>query len=176
MTLKEIYTALANRMVGAIMIHSQLVQIFAFVDLLPDMRKQESQLQEETHGYSELNKYYIQHHHNILIADNPPQIDILNLGMLKKSSDELTTEDKMYLIKYGMKEWIEWERKSKVIYEDSYRELLDISEVASAEFVSRFVRDVDLELKEAEKIFRVREGIDWDLSAIYDKQARVNKR
>jgi hypothetical protein len=176
MTLKEIYTALANRMVGAIMIHSQLVQIFAFVDLLPDMRKQESQLQEETHDYSELNKYYIQHHHNILIADNPPQIDILNLGLLKKSSDELSTEDKMYLIKYGMKEWIEWERKSKVIYEDSYRELLDISEVASADFVSRFVRDVDLELKEAEKIFRVREGIDWDLSAIYDKQARVNKR
>lgn len=176
MTLKEIYTALANRMVGAIMIHSQLVQIFAFVDLLPDMRKQESQLQEETHGYSELNKYYIQHHHNILTADNPPQIDILNLGLLKKSSEELTPEDKTYLIKYGMKEWIEWERKSKVIYEDSYRELLDISEVASADFVSRFVRDVDLELKEAEKIFRVREGIDWDLSAIYDKQARVNKR
>ena len=176
MTLKEIYSALANRMVGAIMIHSQLVQIFAFVDLLPDMRKQESQLQEETHGYSELNKYYIQHHHNILTADNPPQIDILNLSLLKKSSEELTPEDKTYLIKYGMKEWIEWERKSKVIYEDSYRELLDISEVASADFVSRYVRDVDLELKESEKIFRVREGIDWDLSAIYDKQARVNKR
>ena len=176
MPLKEIYTSLANRMIGAIMIHSQLVQIFAFVDLLPDMRKQESQLQEETHGYSELNKYYIQHHHNILIADNPPQIDILNLGLLKKSSEELTPEDKTYLIKYGMKEWIEWERKSKVIYEDSYRELLDISEVASADFVSRFVRAVDLELKEAEKIFRVREGIDWDLSAIYDKQARINKR
>ena len=176
MTLKEIYTALANRMVGAMMIHSQLIQIFAFVDLLPDMRKQESQLQEETHGYSELNKYYIQHHHNILIADNPPQIDILNVSVFKKPTDELTPEDKMYIIKYGMKEWIEWERKSKILYEDSYRHLVDISEVASADFVSRFVRDVDLELKEAEKIFRVREGIDWDLSAIYDKQARVGKR
>ena len=42
MTLHEIYTKLANRMVGAMMIHSQLVEIFAFVDLLPDMRKQES--------------------------------------------------------------------------------------------------------------------------------------
>lgn len=47
-------------------------------------------------------KYYIQHYHNILVADNPPQIVILNLGMLKKSSEELTTEDKMYIIKYGM--------------------------------------------------------------------------
>lgn len=176
MTLHEIYTALANRMVGAMMIHSQLVQVFAFVDLLPDMRKQESQLQEETHGYSELNKYFIQHHHDILIADNPPQIDLLNISIFKKSNKELTSEDKSKIIQYGMKEWIEWERKSKILYEDSYRNLVDISEVASADFVSRYVRDVDLELKEAERIFRVREGIDWDLSTIYDKQARVNKR
>ena len=176
MTVKEIYTALANRMVGAMMIHSQLVQIFAFVDLLPDMRKQESQLQEETHGYSELNKYFIQHHHNILVADNPPQIDILNNSLFNKSSENLTTEDKMYIIKYGMNEWINWEKESKILYEDSYRNLVDILEVASAEFVMRFVRDVDFELKEAERIFRVREGINWDLGTIYDKQSRVGKR
>ena len=176
MTVKEIYTALANRMVGAMMIHSQLVQIFAFVDLLPDMRKQESQLLEETHGYSELNKYFIQHHHNILVADNPPQIDILNNSLFNKTSEKLTTEDKMYIIKYGMNEWINWEKESKILYEDCYRNLVDISEVASAEFVMRFVRDVDLELKEAERIFRVREGINWDLGTIYDKQSRVGKR
>ena len=176
MTLHEIYTALGNRMVGAMMIHSQLVQIFAFVDLLPDMRKQESQLQEETHGYSELCKYFIQHHHNILVTDNPPQIDILNMPLFHKSNDELTTEDKKRLIQYGMNEWIEWEKQSQILSEDCYRNLVDISEVASAEFVMRFVRDVDLELKEAERIFRVREGINWNLDTIYDKQSRVGKR
>lgn len=176
MTLHEIYTTLANRMVGAMMIHSQLVQVFAFVDLLPDMRKQENQLQEETHGYSELNKYYIQHHHNILLADNPPQIDLLNLSMFSKSTDELTPEDKARIIQYGLSEWIKWERKSKVIYEDAYHELIDLSEVASAEFVMRYVRDVDQELKDAEILYRVRSAIDWDLATIYDKQARLGKK
>lgn len=176
MTVHEIYTALANRMVGAMMIHSQLVQIFAFVDLLPDMRKQESQLQEETHGYSELNKYFIQHHHNVLVADNPPQVDILNLPILKNASNELSSEDKSRLIQYGLNEWINWERKSKILYEDSYRNLVEISEVASADFISRFIRDVDLELKEAEKLYRVREAVNWDLGTIYDKQARQGKR
>lgn len=176
MTLHEIYTALGNRMVGAMMIHSQLIQIFAFVDLLPDMRKQENQLQEETHGYSELCKYYIQHHHDILVANNPPQIDILDMPLLDKSTDDLTPEDKMRLIQYGMNEWIKWEKQSKILYEDSYRNLVDISEVASAEFITRFVRDVDLELKEAERIYRVRKGINWNLDTIYDKQARFGKR
>lgn len=176
MTLHEIYAALGNRMVGAMMIHSQLIQIFAFVDLLPDMRKQENQLQEETHGYSELCKYYIQHHHDILVANNPPQIDILDMPLLDKSTDDLTSEDKMRLIQYGMNEWIKWEKQSKILYEDSYRNLVDISEVASAEFITRFVRDVDLELKEAERIYRVRKGINWNLDTIYDKQARFGKR
>lgn len=176
MTLHEIYTALGDRMVGAMMIHSQLIQIFAFVDLLPDMRKQENQLQEETHGYSELCKYYIQHHHDILVANNPPQIDILDMPLLDKSTDDLTSEDKMRLIQYGMNEWIKWEKQSKILYEDSYRNLVDISEVASAEFITRFVRDVDLELKEAERIYRVRKGINWNLDTIYDKQARFGKR
>lgn len=176
MTVHEIYTTLANRMIGAIMIHTQLAQLFTFIDLMPDARKQESQLQDETHGYSELNKYYSQHHHLVLFADNPPQIDILSLNVFKKSNDELTSEDKVGLIQHGLQEWIEWERKSKVIYEDAYRELIDLSEVASAEFVMRYVRDVDQELNDAEKLYRVRDGIGWDLSAIYDKQARLGKR
>lgn len=176
MTVHEIYTALGNRMVGAMMIHSQLVQIFAFVDLLPDMRKQESQLQDETYGYSELCKYYIQHHHNILVADDVPQIDILNIPLFKKTTEELTSEDKSRLIQYGMNEWINWEKQSKILYEDSYRNLVEISEVASAEFIMRFVRNVDLELRDAERIFRVREGINWNLDTIYDKQSRVGKR
>ena len=112
----------------------------------------------------------------ILVADNPPQIDILNNSLFNKSSEELTTEDKMYIIKYGMHEWIEWEKQSKILYEDCYHSLVDISEVASAEFVMRFIKDVDHELKDAERIFRVREGINWNLDTIYDKQSRVGKR
>lgn len=176
MTLHEIFTTLFNRMVGAMMIHTQLTQLFTFVDLLPDARRQEQQLQEETHGLTELNKYYSQHHHVFLNADNPPQVDILNLGVFKKSSKELTPEDRMNLIQYGTKEWVEWERQSKMIYEDAYRNLIDLSEIASAEFIMRYVRDVDQELKDAERLYKVREGINWDLPTIYDKQARLGKR
>ena len=176
MTEQEIFTILANRMVGAIMIHTQLAQLFAYVDLMPDARRQEQQLQEETHGMSELNKYYSQHHHMIVIADDPPQINILNMGILKKPNYELSPDDKMRIIKYGMKEWVDWERQSKIVYEDAYKNLIDISEVASAEFITRYVRDVDQELRDAERLYRVRDAIDWDLATIYDKQARLGKK
>lgn len=82
MTSHEIFTELNNRMIGAVMIHTQLTQLFLFIDLLLDARRQEQQLQEESHGMIELNKYYLQHHHLFLMADNPPQIDILEMKEL----------------------------------------------------------------------------------------------
>lgn len=175
MTRHEIFTILANRMVGAIMIHTQLAQLFAYIDLMPDARRHEQQLQEETHGLSELNKYYSQHHHAIIISDNPPQIDILSMGILKKPNYDLSPDDKIRIIQYGNKEWVDWERQSKIIYEDAYKNLIDISEVASAEFITRYVRDVDQELRDAERLYRVRDTIDWDLPTLYDKQARLKK-
>lgn len=176
MTVHEIFTTLANRMVGAIMLHTQLTELYVFIDLIPDARKQESQLLDETHGYCELNKHYIQHHHNFLFADNPPQVELLNLPVFKKESFELTPEDKARLIQYGMDEWIKWEQESKVIYEDAYRNLTDISEVASADFILKYVNDVNRELKDAEILFRCRDGINWDLPTIYDKQTRLGKK
>lgn len=175
MTVHEIFTSLNNRMIGAVMIHTQLNQIFTFVDLLPDARRQEQQLLEEMHGMVELNKYYLQHHHALLISDNPPQIDILHSNSLKKPNDELSPKDKMHIIQYGMREWIEWEQGSKVVYEDAYKNLMEISEVASADFVLRYVNDVNRELKDAELLFRARDAINWDLPTIYDKQARLRK-
>lgn len=175
MTTHNIFTKLANRMVGAMMIHTQLTELFNFIDLESDAKRQKKQLREETDGLLKLEKYAAQHHHILITSDNPPQVDILNLGMLKQPNDKLSPDNKIYLIQYAMKEWIEWEKESKIMYEDSYRNLIDMSEIATADFVLQYVRDVDKELRDAEFLYRVRDAIDWDLPTIYDKQARLSK-
>lgn len=171
----EIFKKLSNRMVGAMMVHTQLTELFNFIDLEPDAKRQKKQLHDESDGLLKLEKYAAQHHHILITSDNPPQVDILNLGMLKQSSDQLSPENRAYLIRYAMKEWIEWEKESKIMYEDAYRNFVDMSEIAAADFVLQYVRDVDKELKDAELLYRVRDAIDWDLPTIYDKQARLSK-
>lgn len=171
----EIFKKLSNRMVGAMMIHTQLTELFNFIDLEPDAKRQKKQLRDESDGLLKLEKYVAQHHHILITSDNPPQVDILNLGMLKQPNDKLSPDNKVYLIQYALKEWIEWEKKSKVIYEDSYHNLVDMSEIAAADFVLQYVKDVDKELRDAELLYRVRDAIDWDLATIYAKQARLSK-
>jgi hypothetical protein len=175
MPMHEIFKKLSNRMVGAMMIHTQLTELFNFIDLEADAKRQKKQLHEESDGLLKLEKYASQHYHILITSNNPPQVDILNLGMLKQQNDELSPDNKIYLIQYALKEWIEWEKKSKIIYEDAYRNLVDMSEIATADFVLQYVKDVDKELRDAELLYRVRDAIDWDLATIYDKQARLSK-
>ena len=172
MPLHEIFKKLSNRMVGAMMIHTQLTELFMFIDLTTDVKRQKKQLHGESDGLLNLEKYAAQHHGVLITANNPPQVDILNLSILKKPNLELSPDDKKSLIQYGMNEWINWEKDSKVLYEDSYRNLLEISEVAAADFVLQYAKDVDKELRDAELLYRVRDAIDWDLATIYDGQAR----
>lgn len=172
MTAHEIFTMLSNRMVGAMMIHTQLAELFIFVDLAIDAKRQKARLHEETNGLLKLEKYFAQHHHSLITADDPPTINILNVNMLQQVNDKLSPDDKIYLIQYGMKEWIEWEKNTKIIYEDAYHNLIDMSEIAAADFVLRYVKDVDDELKDVELLYRIRDAIDWDLPTIYNKDAR----
>lgn len=175
MATHNIFTKLANRMVGAMMVHTQLTELFNFIDLKSDAKRQKKQLHEETDGLLKLEKYAAQHHHILITSNNPPQVDILNLSMLKQPNDKLSPDNKIYLIQYALKEWIEWERESKIIYEDAYHNLVDMSEIAAGDFVLQYVRDVDKELRDAELLYRVRYAIDWDLATIYDKQVRLSK-
>lgn len=174
MTAHEIFTQLSDRMVGAMMTHTQLTELFTFLDLMADVKRQKKQLHEETDGLLKLEKYFAQHYHMLITSENPPKVDILNVGMLKDENSKLSPDDRIYLIQYGMKEWIKWEKQSKIMYEDAYRNLIDISEVAAAEFVMQYVKDVDKELRNAEFLYRTRDAIDWDLATIYDKQARLS--
>lgn len=40
----ETFQKLSNRMVGAMMIHTQLTELFNFIDLEPDAKRQKKQL------------------------------------------------------------------------------------------------------------------------------------
>ena len=111
----EIFQKLSNRMVGAMMIHTQLTELFVFLDLMSDIKQQKKQLYDETDGLLKLEKYCVQHHHMLITTNSPPSIDILNLGILQESNGNLSPDDRVFLIQYGMKEWIKWEKESKII-------------------------------------------------------------
>ena len=54
MATHNIFTKLANRMVGAMIVHTQLTKLFNFIDLESDVKRQKKQLHEESNGLLKL--------------------------------------------------------------------------------------------------------------------------
>ena len=48
-----------------------------------------------------------------------------------------------------------------------------MSEIAVAEFVMGYVKDVDKELRDAEFLYRTRDAIDWDLPTLYQEEVKI---
>ena len=63
-----------------------------------------------------------------------------------------------------------WERETKDLYESMYAELLNENEIAAANFVSRYVDEVDCELKGAEKMHIDLESAGYDIGFILANQ------
>ena len=77
---------------------------------------------------------------------------------------------KQSAVKSAINKWVEWETKTKDLYEEMWLELINNEEVASAHFVAGFVRDVDNELKEAKKTHMNLETAGYDIGYILANQ------
>lgn len=79
-------------------------------------------------------------------------------------------------VKLGLKMWLDWESETKVYYEKMYKELMDIGEVASANFILSYVEDVDCELKSVEKYALHKKATSYNLSGIISEQKSMHDK
>ena len=176
MELKEIYSGLSEHMIQGMMLHDQLANYYDFLGLKGYKRCHEYHFLAETLNYRSLNRYFI-NHHNMLIPetrfDNESVIPESWYNHVRSDVDMATKKN---AVKTGLTKWVEWERKTKDYYQQMYIELLDMGEVASACKIKCFVKDVDKELKKAERYWLNKEAIGYDMSVIIEEQERKHKK
>ena len=78
-------------------------------------------------------------------------------------------------MKAGLEMWIEWEKDTQKLYQELYTELIELGEIASANYVSGCINDVTEELKEAECYYLNKKIRDYDIADIMDEQTKFSK-
>ena len=78
-------------------------------------------------------------------------------------------------MKAGLEMWIEWEKDTQKLYQELYTELIELGEIASANYVSECINDVTEELKEAECYYLNKKIRDYDIADIMDEQTKFSK-
>lgn len=176
MELKEIYSKLSEHMIQGMMLHDQLANYYDFLGLKGYKRCHEYHFLAETLNYRSLNRYFINHHNMLIPETRFDNESVIPENWYNHVRSDVDVATKKNAVKVGLTKWVEWERNTKDFYEQMYQELMDIGEVASACKIKCFVKDVDQELKKAERYWLNKEAISYDMSAIIEEQNRKHKK
>jgi len=158
------------------MVHEELANYYDFLGLKGYKRCHEYHFIQETMNYRSLNRYFI-NHHNMLIPNvrvDDPEIIPESWYAHKREDVDITTEKNA--VKTGLTKWVEWERETKKLYEQMYQELMNMGEVASAQKILCFVKDVDCELKKAERYWLNKEATGYDMTEIIAEQDKKHRK
>lgn len=170
MELEEIYAEISTHMIKGMMFHEQMANYYDFLGLEGYKRCHEYHYLEESCAHRGLNRYFINHHNKLIPEVEFEAPDVIPTNWYSHVRQDVDINTKRNAIKNGLVKWVEWERKTKKLYEKMYKELITIDEVASAIKIKELICDVDQELKEAERYHLNKEAINYDLSDIIAEQ------
>lgn len=176
MTVDEIFTKLASHMIEGIMLHDTLSNGYDFLGLYGFSKCHCYHHLEETKGYMCLMHYYSTHYHKLINIDKLPQPEIVPQTWYKYSTMDVDSNTKRQAVQSFVRKWVEWETATKKLYQEMYKELLDINEVATAEEIKCYICAVSDELKHAEKKLVKLETIEYNIGTIINWQQPMYKK
>lgn len=170
MTVEQIFSALASHMIKGMMVHDQMVSYYRFLGLDGYAACHEYHFLEETHGYMKLNKYYTHHFSKIVQQVKIENPNLIPTEWIGHTREDVDTQTKRKAVKLGLETWITWEKDTKALYQNMYKQLMNINEAAAALFISQYVCDVDCQLKKAQQYYLDKKAIDFSISDIISQQ------
>lgn len=176
MNAEEIFSKINGHMIEGIMYHDQMAQYYDFLDLHGYKRQHEYHMLCETVARRALLRYYINHFNRLLPEISVVDPEAIPNGWRGYKRQDVDAGTKKRAIREGHAGWRDWEYATKRMYEQSYKDLCDIGEIAAARKVCQLVEDVDMELKSVDREQIELASIDYDLPSIYLCQGEIHEK
>lgn len=172
MTVEEIFKNIVSHVLEGIMMHEEFANYFAFLGLHEYEGKQREQYLEESKLLNSINEHYINSYCKLIprmkLGEIPKHIPDSMFGHV---TEDLEANNIRQAVKTISKAWVEWEEKTKQLFEESYVKLVDDnSAVCSASFVKGLIEDVDKELAEAREFWLSNKLSNFDITKIMEEQ------
>ena len=169
----KIFSRLSSHMIRGLMMHNDFAIMFDFLNLRGYRKEQERHYFEESFNYRCLNNFYLEHYNKLIVEDKVDNPKLIPSLWFKYTRMDVDASEKRNAIRDIYKEWVNWETKTKELYESCYKELYDLGEVAAAMYVARLIEDVSEELAGAQAKFLDLEAHGYDMVTIIDEQPRL---
>lgn len=170
MTVEEIFSTLAAHMEEGVMLHKQLAEIYSFLNLCGYKKCHEYHSYEESKNCRCLHNFYLEQYYKMIPEKEVKKPDIIPSSWYKYEKMDVDANTKRTAVKEMMQKWVEWEKDTKKLLENSYKELDNLGEICAAMKMRYFLKDVSKELKHAQKKQIDLDSSGYDLSGIIKEQ------
>lgn len=147
MTTDEIFQQLSERSIKGVMFHDYLVDYFNFLNLHGYKRMSEYHAKHEMKSFRKIHRYYIDHYNKLVPDVRFENTEIIPATWYEHVRSDVDTETIRKSVREAFEKWHEWEKGTKAFYQQMYKELCDLGEIASALKISKLIKSVDKELK-----------------------------
>ena len=176
MTTDEIFKTLSSHMIEAMMIHDQLADAFAFLNLNGFKRISEYQFKKESACYRKLHRYYIDRYHKLVSESRVEDPELIPSSWHNYTRPDVDANSKRNAVKNMINEWVSWEKDTKKLYQGMSKELEEQGEVSAASYLDHLIDDVDCELKKAERLSIDLASVDYDMRYILEIQKPLHDK
>lgn len=170
MTIDEIFTELSGHMTKGVMLHAQMADYYGFLALKGYMKAHAHHMSKELKGLCKLHRYFLCHYNRLIEEPEIENPDAIPATWYRYERQDVDASTKRNAVKNGIEKWVAWEVETKALLEMRYKELLDMGEVAAAEFIEDYIEAVDKELKKAQEKHICLTSLDYSLSYIIGEQ------
>lgn len=166
MTAIDVLRNIHTHQIEGVMVHKNMMTAYDFLALRGFKRMHEYQMFSELAEADGIMRYAINHHNRVIPEGHPTAVFTVPAEWEKVDRMTVNNEHRKKYLKQMIEKWVEWERKTKVLYQQSYKQLCDMGEVATARKVGCLIEAVDCELKKAERLHIKLVELDFDIKSL----------
>lgn len=170
MSVEEIFSAITERQVKALMFHSQLSTLFDFIGLSGFEKMHRHQYICESKTMMKVSRHFIKNHGKLIPENRVESIQEIPSDWYRVTRDNVTPN---IISQYANKElttWIQWESETIEHLSEYAKRLCDLSEMIDYQFISEMIDDVKHELNHAKCIFYKIKATNFSVDYIMDIQ------
>lgn len=179
MTIEEIGSVVAQRLLQGSMNHQEFINYYNFLGLEGYKLCHEYHFIEQTFGYLDFVEYYITMYNKLVPTfsiESLSSITILPDNWYNYTREDMDINTRRNAIKNGLQKYVHWEKDTKRFLEDMTIRAIEINEIGFAEKLKQHIKEVDKEIKKAEKELLEIRSTDYDLPTVISKQGYLCKK
>ena len=175
MTVEEIFAQISTHMAKGLLIHNQISLLFGFLNFNGYQKCHEYHYYEESYNYRCLQNFFLSHYSKIIHETQVEEPNVIPQTWYKFSKADVDSNNKRSAVKDIMKKWVDWEKETKLLLQNSYKQLYELNELDGAFKVASFIQDVSEELANAQQEQISLESMGYDIVYMTDIQPTLYK-